>query len=89
MKIFLNVIGILLTLGAALVVLKSFLLWRGFLRGGILLFVLGFAFFAFGFAFRIFESSPNFDLIFFAAGAAFLLIGAKKVFSLNPSGLNK
>lgn len=89
MKIFLNVIGMLLTLGSALVVLRSFLLWRGILRGGIFLFVLGFSFFALGFAFRIFELSTNSDLMFFALGAAFMLLGAKKVFSLNPNGVNK
>ncbi|OGF94170.1 hypothetical protein A2Y47_00785 [Candidatus Giovannonibacteria bacterium RIFCSPLOWO2_12_43_8] len=87
--VFLNVIGILMTLGAALVVLKSFLLWRGILRGGIFLFVLGFSFFALGFAIRIFELFPNSDLIFFAMGAAFMLLGAKKVFSLNPRGTDK
>lgn len=85
MKAFLNVIGVLLTIGSALVMLKSFLLWRGVLRIGVFLFVLGFSFFALGFAFRIFDLFPNSDLMFFALGAAFMLLGAKKVFSFNPT----
>lgn len=89
MIVLLNIIGILLALGSALIVLKSFLLWRGFLRRGIFLFAVGFSFFALGFAFRIFELSSNFDLTFFAAGSALLLLGAKKVFSFNPAGISK
>ena len=85
MNTILNIIGILLTLGSAIVMLRSFTQWKGILRGGIFLFALGFSCFAFGFIFKIFEIYSNSDLLFFALGAAFMLLGAKKIFTLNPS----
>ncbi|OGF82718.1 hypothetical protein A3B18_00375 [Candidatus Giovannonibacteria bacterium RIFCSPLOWO2_01_FULL_46_13] len=87
MKVLVNIIGLLLTLGSAITILKSFNSWRGVSREGLFFFVLGFAFFATGFIWKIFApaSSYDTDLIFFSLGAAFMLLGARKVFSINPA----
>jgi len=82
MGVLLNLIGLLLTLGAAIVVLRNLMNWRGALRGGIFFFALGFTSFSAGFLSNIFIlTSLESNLMFFALGAAFLLLGAKKVFS--------
>lgn len=86
MKVLVNLIGLLLTLGSLVTVLRSFSYWRGVAREGIFYFVLGFAFFATGFLWKLFfvsSNSSNVDFIFFSLGAAFMLLGAKKVFSLS------
>ena len=88
MKVLLNLIGLLLTLGSAITVLQSFRNWHGILREGMFFFVFGFVFFSSGFIWNLFISGRNTsstDLVFFSLGSAFLLFGAKKLFSFNVS----
>lgn len=85
MKIFINLIGVLLSLGSAIAALKSYSEWRGRMRDGLFFFTLGFAFLSTGFLWKIFVSSSDssMDLIFFSMGVAFLALGAKRFFSIN------
>jgi hypothetical protein len=87
MKIFLNLIGLLLTLASAITVSKGLASWRGALRDGMFFFILCFSFLATGFLWKVFVSATDssIDLVFFSTGSVFLALGAKKFFSLNTA----
>lgn len=86
MRTLLNVVGFMLTIGSALVLLRTLMSWQGMLRVGIFLFLLGFVSFGLGFLWDIFaprNASPDINMIFFSLGAAFLLFGAKRIFAFS------
>ena len=82
MRIVFGLLGLMVTLAAAITVLKSFLIWKGALRYGMFYFILGFVSFAAGFISKIFlQGSINLDIGLFSFGAIFFLIGTRKLFS--------
>jgi hypothetical protein len=87
MKIFLNLIGFILALGTVAVVGETTVSWKGALiRGGLVSFLVGFALMCLGFLWNVltaFYGLPEVDIILFAIGAAFALIGAKRVFTFT------
>mgnify|MGYP001597443643 CR=1 FL=1 len=86
MKILLNLIGFLLSMCTVAVIGETTVVWRGILRGGLALLLVGFTLICVGFLWNIFAALyhlPELDIVLFAVGIAFLLIGVKRIFTFT------
>ncbi len=85
-----NIFGLVVALGASIIVAKTALAWRGVLRDGILFFLYGFIFFAIGFLWNIFVGLgklPDTNIVFFAFGVTLALFGARRIFSFTDANV--
>lgn len=82
---FLNLIGVVLSLGAVVVVGKTLFYWKGPLRGSLFSFLFGFMLLGLGFLWNLLEgvSSSSLELALFALGIALLVWGAEKIFTFE------